>query len=76
MTADELTAGCFRARQLFNTWSSIGRRSLDWRTNLRSPYRAGIYYASNLISRREIRKKQLSPLGIVDHPATLALEPA
>ena len=76
MTPDELTEGCYRARQMFNTWASITKRGFSPRTNLRSPYRACIYTASNLIYRREIRSKQLSPLGILDHPATRALEPA
>ena len=64
MTAEQLTEGCFEARRMFNTWSSIGRRSLAPRTNLGSPYRAAVYWMSNLISRREIHKKQLSPLGL------------
>lgn len=63
MSADELTAGCFRARQKFNTYRSIVTRAFDWRTNLRSPYRFGIYLASNLISKREIRSKQNALLG-------------
>ena len=65
MTADELTAGCFRARKAFNTYRSIATRAFDWRTNLRNPFRLGIYLASNLISRREIGSKQNAPLGAV-----------
>jgi len=63
MSADELTAGCYRARSRFNEYGSIGRRLLDRRTNARSPYRFGLYLASNLISRREIHAKQGMPLG-------------
>lgn len=63
MTADELTAGCYRARSQFNEYGSILRRTFDRRTNLRSPYRFGVYVLSNLISRREIHKKQNAPLG-------------
>lgn len=63
MSADELTQGCFDARTRFNTMQSIGRRMLDVRTNMRSPYRAGIYLLANLISRREIHSKQSRPLG-------------
>ncbi|MEJ2122677.1 MAG: radical SAM protein [Alphaproteobacteria bacterium] len=66
MTADELTEGCYRARQAFNTYGSVMRRVSDWRTNLRSPYRAWIYFLSNQISRREIFKKQGRPLGDTD----------
>jgi len=63
MSADELTAGCFDARQKFNTMSSILRRMIDRRTNLRSPFRAGVYLLANLVSRREIYRKQQRELG-------------
>jgi radical SAM superfamily enzyme YgiQ (UPF0313 family) len=63
MTADELTEGCFRARQQFYRYSSIWQRVLDKRTNCRSPHRLGLYLASNLISRREILRKQDRSLG-------------
>ncbi len=63
MTADELTAGCLRARMRFNTLDSMVKRALAPRTNLRSPYRFGIYLLSNLISKREILSKQGRRLG-------------
>jgi radical SAM superfamily enzyme YgiQ (UPF0313 family) len=73
MTADELTAGCLRARLRFNTWCSLWRRALAPRTNLRSPFRLGVYLLSNLISRREILSKQGRRLG---SPAPLDPLPA
>jgi radical SAM superfamily enzyme YgiQ (UPF0313 family) len=63
MTAAELTAGCLRARLRFNTWASLWRRALAPRTNLRSPFRLGVYLLSNLISKREILSKQGRQLG-------------
>ncbi|UCG72866.1 MAG: B12-binding domain-containing radical SAM protein [Chromatiales bacterium] len=63
MTAQELTKGCYRARTAFNTASSIVRRLLDPHANLRTPYRAGIYLLSNLVSRHEIHAKQGRQLG-------------
>jgi radical SAM superfamily enzyme YgiQ (UPF0313 family) len=63
MTADELTAGCYRARTAFNAYSSIVRRAFAARTNLASPYRLGVYLLSNLISRHEIHAKQGLALG-------------
>jgi hypothetical protein len=71
MTATELTDGCFAARTRFNTWRSIGHRLLDWQTNCRSPYRAAIYCAANVVSRREIRSKQARHLGAAE-PGTVA----
>lgn len=71
MSAEELTAGCYRARSEFNAYSSIFRRMLAPRTNSRSPYRLGLYLVSNLVSRREIRRKQGRQLGdaLVESPA-------
>jgi radical SAM superfamily enzyme YgiQ (UPF0313 family) len=63
MTADELTEGCYAARIRFNTASSILRRLCDTRTNMRTPYRAGIYLLANITSRREIHAKQGHTLG-------------
>jgi radical SAM superfamily enzyme YgiQ (UPF0313 family) len=63
MTADQLTEGCYRARTTFNTYGSIVRRMFDARTNLKSPYRMGIYLLSNRVSRREIHAKQGMLLG-------------
>jgi radical SAM superfamily enzyme YgiQ (UPF0313 family) len=63
MTADELTAGCYRSRMRFNTLGSMLARGCTFKTNLRSPYRSGIYLISNLISRREILSKQDRQLG-------------
>ena len=63
MSADDLTAGCLRARLRFNTYRSLLTRAFAPRTNLRSPYRFGIYLLSNLISKREILRKQDRQLG-------------
>ena len=68
MTADELSQGCFRARRQFNEYRSIFKRALDFRTNCRDPYRLGFHVASNMISRREIARKQGRPLGQADAP--------
>jgi len=63
MTADELTKGCFSAREKFNTFKSICTRLGDRRTNSRTPFRAGVYLLSNFVSRREIYRKQKRALG-------------
>jgi radical SAM superfamily enzyme YgiQ (UPF0313 family) len=64
MTADELTAGCYRARSRFNTLRSIVGRLWEPRATLRSPYRAGVFLCANWISRREIHAKQGLALGV------------
>jgi radical SAM superfamily enzyme YgiQ (UPF0313 family) len=63
MTADELTAGCFWARQQFNRYGAIVQRALNTQANSRSLSRLGIYLAANWISRREIYRKQGRVLG-------------
>jgi radical SAM superfamily enzyme YgiQ (UPF0313 family) len=63
MSAEQLTEGCFRARRQFHEYSSIFRRALDFKTNCRDPYRLGLHLASNIVSRREILKKQGRRLG-------------
>jgi radical SAM superfamily enzyme YgiQ (UPF0313 family) len=78
MKADELTEGCFRARREFNRYSSIVSRAFDPGANCRDPYRLGLFAASNLISRREIYRKQGRPLGdgLPLEPMTSALASA
>jgi len=63
MTADQLTEGCYHARTKFNTYASIMKRSLDPNTNARNLRNYGIYWIVNLISRKEVHKKQGQPLG-------------
>jgi radical SAM superfamily enzyme YgiQ (UPF0313 family) len=75
MSAQELTDGCFASRTRFNTWRSIGHRLLDWQTNFRSPYRAAIYCAANLVSRREIRSKQARHLGAAETQSVAEMRP-
>jgi radical SAM superfamily enzyme YgiQ (UPF0313 family) len=78
MTPDQLTEGCFRARQEFNRYSSIARRACDPRANARDLYRLGLHVASNLVSRREIQRKQGQALGdaMESSPAGTVLIPA
>lgn len=63
MTADDLTAGCLRSRLRFNTLWSLCRRAVAPATNLRTPYRFGMFLLANLISKREILSKQGRMLG-------------
>lgn len=63
MTAAELTAGCFNARRAFNTAAAIGKRLLAEKSNRQSPAHLYLYLAGNIISRREIYRKQGLILG-------------
>ncbi len=63
MPPDELTEGCLRARKEFNTYSAFAKRALDFKANSRSGFSFGMYLIANLISRREIFRKQGIALG-------------
>ena len=62
MRANELAEGVFEARERFYNWRSIGLRVLDGGVPF-SPFHLGITTAANIISRREIYKKQYRHLG-------------
>jgi radical SAM superfamily enzyme YgiQ (UPF0313 family) len=63
MTPEQLTEGCFRARKKFNTFSSIISRALNKKTHLKSFYNCKMYFLANIISKKEIYKKQDMRLG-------------
>jgi len=63
MRPNELTEGVFEARRRFYSWRSIGSRVLHADTAF-SPFRAGLTTIANVISRREIYKKQHRQLGM------------
>jgi radical SAM superfamily enzyme YgiQ (UPF0313 family) len=62
MGAEELAEGVFDARERFYSWRSIGLRVLDGEVPF-SPFHTGMTAAANIISRREIYKKQHRYLG-------------
>jgi radical SAM superfamily enzyme YgiQ (UPF0313 family) len=66
MEPEQLTEACFRARSQFNSYSSILKRAFDFKTNLRSPYRFGVYLRYNPLFRREVFKKQGMRFGLND----------
>ena len=63
MGPEELTEACFRARARFSSVVSIVRRAFDFKTNMRSLYRLGVYLRYNPLFRREVFKKQGLRLG-------------
>jgi radical SAM superfamily enzyme YgiQ (UPF0313 family) len=70
MTADELTDGCLRGRELFHGYASIFRRSLNTKANSCNLVRLGLFMGVNLIVRRELSSKLGHRLG-----ADIRLEP-
>ncbi len=64
MGPEQLTEACYRARTKFNSFSSILRRAFDFKTNMRSAYRLGLYLRYNPLFRKEVFKKQGLRLGL------------
>lgn len=64
MSPEELTEACHRARSSFNSVGSIIRRSFDFKTNMRSPYRLGVYFNYNPLFRKEVFKKHAMKFGL------------
>jgi len=62
MTAGQLAEGCFEAKREFYSWSSIARRVLDGNRRF-SLFGTSITAIANLISRREVYRKQGRLLG-------------
>jgi radical SAM superfamily enzyme YgiQ (UPF0313 family) len=63
MTPDELRDGIIRLRREFNTYGSIAKRALNFKSNSRSFYHLFAYLMINLVTKKEIRNKQGEPLG-------------
>jgi radical SAM superfamily enzyme YgiQ (UPF0313 family) len=64
MSPDTLTEACFQARATFNSIGSIIRRAFDFKTNMRSLYRFGIYVSYNPLFRNEVFKKHGMRFGL------------
>jgi radical SAM superfamily enzyme YgiQ (UPF0313 family) len=62
MRADELTEGVYQTRKRFYSWRSIGTRLFATGVPF-SPFHLGMTAVANVISRREILKKQNRLLG-------------
>ncbi|MBF0299111.1 MAG: B12-binding domain-containing radical SAM protein, partial [Oligoflexia bacterium] len=59
----ELEENCYRVRTAFNTYSSIAIRAWDFKANFAGVFNAFLYLLANLITKRELKKKQGCHLG-------------
>lgn len=64
MTPEDLSAACFEARRSFYAWPRILRRATNRRSNTRNLFMTAAFLSSNLLSRREVKKRQGLPLGV------------
>ncbi len=61
---EELTEACHAARSRFNSIGSIMWRMFDFKTNMRSPTRLGVYLGYNPVFRKEVFKKHGMRFGL------------
>lgn len=73
MSPEELTRACFHARANFNSPWSIFTRAWDFKTNMRSLYKFGIYAKYNPIFSKEVFKKHGMKFGLFNHKKAKAL---
>jgi radical SAM superfamily enzyme YgiQ (UPF0313 family) len=67
MSPAELSEGPMRARRAFYGWRSIAGRALRGAPMWGDPYKIGTMLLANVISRREIKRKQGAPLATRRH---------
>ena len=67
MTADELTAVCYEARQAFNRIPALLWRFSDLKTNMRTLRRMSTFWRFNPVFRREVFKKHGMLFGHFRH---------
>jgi len=64
MTPDELTEACWNARSTYNSLGFLIRRAFDFKTNLRTLYKLGVYLRYSPIFRKEVFKKHGMRFGL------------
>lgn len=71
MTAEEVEQRCIEARQRFYSFSSIARRSLDFKVNSRTLFMWSHFFSINLLFRSEVLQRKGFPLGDESYTAPL-----
>jgi radical SAM superfamily enzyme YgiQ (UPF0313 family) len=64
MTPSQLAGLCESHRRRFYSLSSVARRGLDFKANVRTPLKALIFLGQNLLHRREVVRRQGLPFGV------------
>ncbi len=64
MLPRQLAGYCLEYRNKFYSFSSILKRGLDFRANCKSLFMVGVYFIQNVISRKDVARRQGLPLGV------------
>lgn len=71
ITADLVKERCIEARQAFYSWSSMLKRSLDFRVNAGNLFMWSNFFFINWLMRQEVLKRKDFPLGDEAHTVEL-----
>ncbi|MBI2520388.1 MAG: B12-binding domain-containing radical SAM protein [Bdellovibrio sp.] len=63
MTPEQLQSGCYNSRMAFNSWRNLFKRLIDFKANSANFFNCAIFLMANIITRKEIIKKQGAHLG-------------
>lgn len=75
MSPEELTAGCFELRKKFNSTRNILVRFPGLKLRKANLYKAGLFVAANIVSRRELHRKYGQALGDTESDVSLHKKP-
>jgi radical SAM superfamily enzyme YgiQ (UPF0313 family) len=64
MSPESLARCCFEYRNKFYSLSSIVKRGLDFRSNCKNFFMFWVYFIQNVISRKDVGRRQGLPLGV------------
>lgn len=63
MPPEQLEQYCLEYRNRFYSFSSILKRGLDFEANCKSLFMVGVFFMQNVISRKDVARRQGLPLG-------------
>jgi len=66
MTREELADACARARRAFYGWPRILKRATHLRCNTRNPFMTLLFLTSNILSGKDVDRRQGIPLGVAE----------
>jgi radical SAM superfamily enzyme YgiQ (UPF0313 family) len=69
MEPHELEQHCLNYRNKFYSFRSIIKRGFDFKVNCKSLFMLGVFFIQNVISRKDVARRQGLPLGVLDQQA-------
>ena len=63
LAAEDLSSSCYQGRKAFYAWPQILKRALNRQSNCQNAFMTMAFLSSNLLSKREVDRRQGLPLG-------------